>query len=187
MIEYRPGEEAYDQALEKFGKKIPLYGWLAGGALRAFFAHEQVKDLDLFFAEAESVESAKECFLDAGWSIVVDNATVLRMTRYRSSLDLVRMLFESPEKTLENFDFTVACAALSHEKLIVHDRFWFDLAARRLTVNALPFPTASLVRLQRFAGRGYRACPETIRQMALAFIGRTAEQINGEHLYHAVD
>jgi hypothetical protein len=77
--------------------------------------------------------------------------------------------FPTPEETISNFDFTVCCVAVTPSGDVVHhERFFEDLAGRRLAINALPFPLSTLERLQRYVSKGYLACNGTLMQLSEA-------------------
>lgn len=187
-------DERFALAHRRFGWlfeefKVPNHVfWIAGGALRAHFANEKVKDIDVFFPSRSAFKAVWKKIEDNS-EVLVDNGTVRRILylTQKTPIDLVKRPFSSLTATLEAFDFTVACAALSSCALYFHKDFFYDLAGRRLRINALPFPAATLVRLQRYAHRGYHACPETMRQLALAINGASREALEAENLYHAID
>jgi hypothetical protein len=184
--------EPYDLARKRFGwlfELVPEHKasfWIAGGALRAFFAREEIKDIDVFFAKAKDFDAVSK-LAKQDTDVILDNDTVLRVRYKDTVLDLVRRPFHTAVETLANFDFTVACCALSSQALYFDDNFFYDLAAKRLRINALPFPVSTLVRLQRYAHRGYHACPETMRQIALAIHTKSEQAILDESLYHSID
>lgn len=155
--------------------------WIAGGALRRFFARErQASDIDLFFpGEGERVV-VQASLIAQGFSVSFENENVLRMTKERIAFDLVKKYFPDPEATIEAFDFTVACCAVTRARIVHHDDFFIDLAARRLRINALPFPVSTLYRLQKYIRNGYAMCPDTVRAIAAALGTTVPDSVSAE-------
>lgn len=122
--------------------------FLAGGFIRATISGDKVSDIDLFGrSKDEMLNIAKDLTLDRkGRYFQTDNAiTVLSPPRYPVQF-ITRWLFADAEKLVQSFDFTVCQAAIWCEKhqskideetkytfhSMISDRFYSDLAARRL-------------------------------------------------------
>lgn len=178
----------YHSALERFQAFIPPQGgWIAGGALRAHFAREPIKDIDVFFAKQRQLDAELQRLLNFGYTVVYDNPKVLRLNKAHTNVDLVKTKFKDPLNTIAQFDFTVAAIALDADKLVYHEDFFVDLAARRLVLNDVPFPVATLVRIQRYINKGYRCCPEELRKLAGIINSAERKSLAAEDLYHSVD
>lgn len=148
--------------------------WIAGGALRRFFALERrSSDIDLFFPNEEARVEWRTGLtaLEGGFAQTFENENVERVTKGGVRIDLVKKFFPSAEHTIMSFDFTVACAAVTRDNIVLHDDFFIDLAARRLAINALPFPESTLWRMQKYIRNGYSVCPDAIRALAAAMKG----------------
>jgi hypothetical protein len=144
---------------------------LAGGFLRAKVAGEIANDIDLFCETKEAADTYATALAD-GRQVKVwrtKNAfTVISPPRQPVQF-IHRWTFTNPEALIQSFDFTVAKAALwfdrevSSWRSMVDARFYPDLAARRMTYT---FPQrnedagGSLLRVQKFLGRGYHISPE---------------------------
>lgn len=178
--------EQLKQGMERFRpflEKIPAC-WVAGGAVRSFFAGEKIQDVDCFFLSSEMATKAKDALLadqEIKAQVLYENDHVYKMSCKLGLIDLVRRPFLSPTQTLEGFDFTVCCAAVAWQSesvpsaerqllLVYHDTFFIDLAKRRLVISAdpLPFPLSTLQRLHRFAHRNFWACNGTMLTIAKA-------------------
>lgn len=143
--------------------------WMAGGALRSFFAaDEKAADIDLFFPTNEDREKAVKWFKDKKATETFKSDTVTKFRYKKLNFDVVRMLFPTPEDTIDHFDFTVACCAVDTEAIYHHDTFFIDLAGKRLVVHALPFPVSSLRRLHKYVQRGYKTCNGGLLALATA-------------------
>lgn len=139
--------------------------FLAGGFIRSCVAHEEVNDIDLFVPHVDVVQPlAMALSMAMGISRplhTTDNAVTIQS---KPAVQFVhRWVFDSPQQCLESFDFTIACAAIWYAndkwKSRCHDRFYEDLAAKRLVYQS-PVRSeeagGSLLRALKFTSRGYR-------------------------------
>lgn len=146
----------------------------AGGFLRSIIANEKINDIDLFSPTQEEAYSAAQELAGEDKIYITDNAYSVRLKRGMLAQFIHRWTFEKPEDMLNSFDFTIACGAFWYDpgmsnfadikegygwKSMVDDRFYADLAAKRLIYRS---PTrnedagGSLLRVLKFYQRGYR-------------------------------
>ncbi len=144
--------------------------WVAGGAVRDFFTQRSVEtDIDLFFANRLDFSTVRNHWY---WDDLdhlfpsVENDNVIKIITHQGKFDLVKKFFETPEKTVESFDFTVCAAAVDYDNFYYHPDFFMDLASKRLQIVSLPYPIATLARLQRYIKKGYTACNGTMLTLA---------------------
>lgn len=160
--------------------------FLAGGFIRATIAGEEPKDIDLFVPTYnEAMELATQLFGADAMTGGRGPGAVLRSDfAYTGTVEGVtvqvihRWTFASPADVLSHFDFTVARAAVwwdipkastgiddfsfvegeAEWAGECDDAFYPDLAAKRLvyTTPADPEPGGTMLRLLKFAARGYR-------------------------------
>lgn len=182
MIVYKRDEcpEQVRQVIDYFAHQfetLPGRWWIAGGAVRDMYAEGRPgKDIDVFVpddAEMQAVIHGLTHLPAFDGKLLRESKTVADYKTKVGTVQVVKNHFPTPEATLEQFDFTICCAAVVREgekdwRLVVHDTFWIDLACRRLVVNALPYPLSSLERIQKFVRRGYRACNGTLLRFAQA-------------------
>ena len=176
-------------AIDSLKKYLPpkCTCWIAGGALRDHFMQGYPgSDIDLFFPDGENWSIAKEWYLDKARKskIVYENSNTLKLyvKKFRKQIDLVKRFFPSPQATIAEFDFTVCCVAMDYEKVYHHDRFFIDLAARKLVINKLPYPISTLQRLQKYFGKGFRICNGGIIEIAKAIQKLSDEDIAKNHI-----
>ena len=118
--------------------------------------------MDLFCPTADfSLEVAKE--LAKGTKIhTTGNAHTVARKRGISIQFIHRWSYEVVSDLLESFDFTIACGAFwfyDGWRSLCHDRFYQDLAARRLIYQAPKRNEdagGSMLRVLKFYQRGYR-------------------------------
>lgn len=183
--------------------KHPLY--VGGGFVRETIAGGSVKDVDLFGASVEMLETV------AGYITVLREArlhrspnalTVLKPPRIPLQF-ITRWTFSTPEELVSSFDFTVCQAVVwfqnSRWHSAIHPSFYADLAARRLVYTAPVREEAaggSMLRVRKFLQRGYNIQAQSlagvIARLALASNktgaateGEIANAITG--LLHEVD
>lgn len=146
----------------------------AGGFLRSIIANEKINDIDLFSPTQEEAYSAAQELAGEDKIYTTDNAYSVRLKRGLLAQFIHRWTFSKPEDMLNSFDFTIACGAFWYDDSVefnfggvknsgwqsmVDDRFYADLAAKRLIYRA---PTrnedagGSLLRVLKFYQRGYR-------------------------------
>jgi hypothetical protein len=151
-------------------------GWIAGGAVRDYFARVKGdSDIDVFFPSEEVFKSQSKALEDGaldGAKLVYDNSTATGFVWRKREIQLIkRHYFDSPLSTIKMFDFTVCCAAVDLRGVYFHEHFFEDLAGRRLAINALPFPLSTLQRLQRYVQKGFLACNGTLLELSKGIQG----------------
>lgn len=188
MNTFLPGVPIFDSAIERFESLIPPKGgWIAGGSLRAHFAREPIKDIDLFFENGKQWAAENLRLRNFGYETVYDNPKVTRMRLGQLNIDLVKTYFPDIAATISKFDFTVCTAGLNAEVLVLHDDFFVHLSARQLVLNTVDFPVGTLVRLQRYINKGYRICPNELRRLAMICNSANPKNLQEESLYHSID
>lgn len=144
-------------------------GWIAGGAVRDFFAQQPTdSDIDIFFTDAVGFTSAVDTMaLQDDARKLYENPAMVAFKWHGKIVQLIRQhFFASAIETIEAFDFTVCCCAVDLNGVYVHEHFFDDLAGRRLAINKLPFPLSTLERLQKYVSKGFRACNGTLLELA---------------------
>lgn len=134
--------------------------WVAGGALRDWVGRHARKDIDVFFASEKLAYGAVHSMLDdakLGAQVVEKNESVIRLDTDVGRVDLVlKRYFDTALEVVDRFDFTAcACAVDVTGKLTHHVDFEDDAPAKRLVINALPTPVASLWRVHRLKARDW--------------------------------
>ncbi len=148
--------------------------FLAGGYIRALIAGEPPSDIDIFGPDKETLARwAKDIVVEASAVARLHettNAFTVIFSNGRKPLQFIyRWTYSDAERLVNEFDFTIARAAIWHDGLTWQSacdpRFYPDLAARRLVYCA---PTraedagGSLMRVRKFLSRGYRIAPESL-------------------------
>ncbi len=171
---------------------------IAGGFIRTTIAREKVSDIDLFGPDKSTLKMAAQelALTRKGRTYETKNAiTVLAYPRKPAQF-ITRWCFDSTEKLIESFDYTIAQAAIGMRidgetgkhvwYGLCSDEFYPDLAARRLVYTAprrAEDAGGSMMRLRKFLQRGY-----TIQAPSMAaVIARLMSGINLERLHNIAD
>ncbi len=166
---------------------------VAGGFLCSNVAKEEVQDIDLFGPTKEILHDAAER-LAAKWGVKVvetRNAITVAAKGRKPVQFITRWLFTCPEEVIKSFDFTVAQAMAWPEttkgegdpfnwRSLCSDRFYSDLAAKRLTYTGPARNEdagGSMLRVTKFLRRGYTISPASLG----AVMARMANRVNWSH------
>ena len=147
--------------------------YLAGGAVRRVFSGNSSleSDFDFFFASEKAHTDFVASLKD------IDNAKVVRETKNSSTFKVVVndteaeintvsiRFFESVENCIESFDFTACMFGYDGENVITTPQALWDLARRRIRVNKITYPVASLRRLIKYTKQGFYACDGAMKEM----------------------
>lgn len=158
------------KVMQEHGAKIVC----AGGFIRSCIANEPIQDIDLFVPSAEFGRQLAQQIARAHGSAIHTTENAITISGPKTPIQIItRWVFQKPEDVIASFDFTIACAAFWWElspykdgkqdppKLYggCDDRFYEDLAARRLVYRA-PIRNedagGSMLRVLKFYQRGYR-------------------------------
>lgn len=142
----------------------PIKFWIAGGAITSAITGEKINDYDIFSPTPDLLrERLKEAVgftsfeTDHFANFWINDKKIQVISRY-GPID--------QQAIFNTFDFTIVCGAYDGVTFACHDRFWQDIAARRLVVNELTFPLKTLERIAKYAKRGYFACPVGLLKLA---------------------
>lgn len=154
---------------------IPSSCWIAGGALRDYFSLGYcASDIDVFFPSVNEFQKANNFFETKGLKPTFQNDRVTNYIWKKHKIQLITgHYFQSPEDTINAFDFTVACCAVDRERVYHHASFFIDLARKRLVINQLPYPLSTLQRMQKYIKYGYTIC-----NAGLLSIAKAIQQVN---------
>lgn len=140
---------------------IPRF-WIAGGALTAAVSGEKINDFDVFSPFPETLSSFLGTPSFTNGNIAnhyVDGLKVQVVLNHPAEL---------PGQTIDMFDYTIVMAAYDGKHLVHDDRFFEDIAQKRLVANKFGWPLSSLERLAKYSKRGYKPCPFGLLELAEA-------------------
>lgn len=143
--------------------------YVGGGFIRATIAGETPSDIDMFGDDAAWLLSVAHSLvaLRPGAKMHVTKNAITVLTPDRLSVQFItRWTFPDPQALIRSFDFTVCQAAIwrggnqsnSPWRSSIDDRFYEDLAARRLTYTSPVREEeagGSMLRVLKYVKRGY--------------------------------
>lgn len=152
---------------------------LAGGFIRACIAGEQPTDIDLFSPNYDAAKRSVDLLIEETGAKLfpTENAFSVVLPVERKQVQFIhKWTYETAESVLDSFDFTISGAAIWYRDgwwSVCLDRFYLDLAAKRLHYTGKGEPGGSMLRLVKFCRRGYRISPESIA----GIVGRLAHSV----------
>lgn len=155
--------------------------WLAGGAIRRTIQGAKLdSDFDFFFQSEEKFQEFLNLILKGGRVELLEHTKTehneqLKVKSIVNNQEYILQLikidyYPTLADCLETFDYTICQFGLDGETLYAGDFSLWDLGRKRLAVNQITFPVASLRRLLKYSKQGFYACTgclQTILQSAV--------------------
>ena len=142
--------------------------FLAGGALRTLVdADDELKDLDLFFTDEDSLVKTIDYFeAQKGFKNIFacpkrELFTYMNETT-QTKVQLVAKEFYTPEQAIASFDITACCAAWDGQKIYKQRRFVSDVLNKRIHLNNIAYPNATMRRMNKYSHKGYLMTKDAI-------------------------
>jgi hypothetical protein len=172
----------FKQFSEDLNKNI----WIAGGAIRDWFADGKVtKDIDFFCKDRKTMAMlVRELRSKFQYKAYLITKNAIKGYGFvfgkKIDIDIVKKEFESPTICIDAFDFTVCCMAVNADNFYYHKSAIFDLIRKRLVIHKLPHPVDTLKRLNKYIQKGFLACNGTLLTLAKSIAGQDA---NNESIF----
>lgn len=161
---------------------------LAGGAVRNLVEGKEKaeNDYDIFFRsekdflEFKKIEEQKHTMLESEMNVSYSEG--------EKKIQLIKMFYPSVEEILDSFDFTICQFAIdmneSKEKMLYCGELsLWDLARKKLVVNKITFPIASLRRFLKYTTKGFHACGGAMKVFLNDIISKNPQGIENEIKY----
>jgi len=134
--------------------------WIAGGCLMSYFSGQTLtSDIDIFSYNQDNIDIACRYFEETySQKPTSEFETIVNYWKEGKKFQFVKRYFKNPIDCIDQFDFTVCCVALNKDRLIIHKRFFMDLARRRLVLHKLFFPLSTMQRIQKYVKKGFWIC-----------------------------
>lgn len=166
----------FDNAVKRFNnlilselKEKSIKCWIAGGAIRDYFAGIPHKtDYDLFFPDEQNFMAAKKYFTDNDASVKWESDNGIKVVYKGKTYDLVKKYFANPKDTIDAFDFTVSMFAVDSEAVYHGETSFIDLSKRQLMINKITYPASTLSRAFRYTKKGYGLCLGEMQKIILS-------------------
>lgn len=174
--------------VQKLLKENRLY--VGGGFIRAVISGEKVSDIDMFGHDADYLTLVADKITEKreARSFKTKNAITI-LSPPRIPLQFIkRWVFDSADKLVASFDYTVCQAAIWYKNKSWHswigDRFYSDLAAKRLFYTSPVRDEeagGSMLRMRKYLKRGYNIQPESMAAvMARVFMAVDRDKAGNE-------
>lgn len=148
---------------------------IAGGFVRSVITGEEPNDIDMFpLGTLDTTGVVADLKVDRYEQAARTENAITMVRQGRTPIQIVtRWPGKTVDRVLEGFDLTVAAAAVAMKDGVLvgrcHPRFYQDTAARRLVYTrpdrAEAEPGGTLLRLFKYARRGFNASPETLAEV----------------------
>lgn len=164
------GRDELSILLTSLPKPTPEGPWIAGGSVRRMITDGKMGDgdVDYFFkSQAQFHEFCMKIRTEPTFKILDEkvNPNNQQWTlKVPASLSEVKVqainfdYFENVERLLANFDFTVCQFAYDGTNLHCGDFALWDLARKRIVINNVRFPIATLRHMLKYNRQGFFAC-----------------------------
>jgi hypothetical protein len=150
--------------------------YLAGGAMRSLITGETPQDYDLFFSEESEVDLVKEKLAVMGaecywacpegkmfsYKIVKKVEDEFFNDKIEIKIQLILETYENLEDHLQLFDFDCCCCGTDGQSITFTKKFVKSVKFKRLTLNCLMFPVATIKRLVKFSNKGFNINPSVV-------------------------
>lgn len=144
--------------------------FIAGGYITKKLSGETPNDIDFFFSSRTHIA---RFLLDIRKNLKFKSRYVgknlirgtIELYGKRMKVDLVKRLFKSEQDVIDNFDFTICCFCISKDSYVYHKDAPFDLLQKKLNINHILYPAATLMRLQKYVKRDFTYCKGVVRDI----------------------
>lgn len=153
------------EVVQKLVQKSPSVV-LAGGALRMLVdpCNEEICDYDLFVTDQGVLEKLLADIQALGYTKVFECPKRELFTFVTADEPKIQVINKRPYKDcgdiISSFDITASCAAWDGENFYKHERFVFDVLNKRINLNTVEYPNATMKRIVKYALKGYTLTPQ---------------------------
>jgi hypothetical protein len=194
IIDYKVKQSRFSACNKSVFSLITVFSgslFLAGGFFRSWIHKgEKVEDYDIFFTNLEQKEAASKYIEELGFCKVFtcplgelitfkneDGVKVQFITKFQ---------YESVKSCVQSFDLTACCCGYEFKtgKIYCHADWLADVKRKTIAFNDVTFPVASIARIVKYHGKGYRYTGETLKHFVTLIAGR---EFDGDKLGLYVD
>lgn len=169
MIQFDNAVTRYRKLILEDLKTAEIKCWIAGGALRDYFMGVPIKtDYDLFFPDEENYKKASDFFKKENADIKWESDNGMKVKYKGKTFDLVKKFFESPQATINAFDFTASMISVDYDNVYHGETTFLDLAKRQLMINKITYPASTMSRAFRYYKKGFSMCLGEMKKMVEA-------------------
>jgi hypothetical protein len=144
---------------------LPRIGWIAGGAVRRTLINKPIdSDYDYFFKSEEDFDKFEK-MLPSSLKLVNETAHHKHWRGTVGDSDLkvnvqgIKFKFyDTVEDCINSFDYTITMFALDGDDLVTTPEALWDLGRRKLVINKITYPVATMRRMLKYSKQGFTAC-----------------------------
>lgn len=159
-------ETDFSVALSRLPNVTPPGPWVAGGSVRGLFARTSMdSDFDFFFSNADQASVFTSAVEVAGALLKSKNdknsTWIIPASQAGPEIRVQAVTFayfESMQKVIESFDFTICQFAFDGTHFEVGEFSLWDVARKRIVPARITFGVSSLRRLLKYGRQGYTIC-----------------------------
>jgi hypothetical protein len=160
---YKHFFDLFQEIESKLGKVSYKY-WVAGGCFTCHFTGSKINDYDFYTNDPKKfIEDLSKHYTE----IKTDLPNAVNFQFGDTVLQVTDYPYDSPLRTIYNYDYTVCCIAFDGQNITRAETFWEDLSSRKLQIrknNIHPFQ--AFERLVKYSKRGFNPTQETMLRVA---------------------
>lgn len=175
-------------AISWFDRLRAIDCFVCGGFVRAYYAGENPRDMDIYFRNMDDYNFAMHTVEEAQ-AAYTSNLQKLKVRRASETENAVtwiidgkcvqfvkKFMFGDIKEIIDSFDFSICACGLDVARELVYfdDDFFEHLAARVLVFRGSLFPLSSMSRAFKYVKRGYHICDENIISIVKEIVSRNS-------------
>jgi hypothetical protein len=134
--------------------------YLGGGAIRSVLNKEKINDLDFFFSNPDQKSRFVQFLKDIGSEEIFACPKGELFTYKKNDIKIqviANKYFQQADDLIGTFDFEICMCCLQGNTLTTYDDVLRTIRDKKLTINRITFPSASLKRMSKYISYGYKA------------------------------
>ena len=158
-------------------------GWIAGGAVRAYFNGEKTSDIDIFSTSQEKMLENIKSINTSNSDKIYETKTNITFNINGKVIQFMKLYHPNLESLFDSFDFTLCQFAMDKDGNIFSTVESVTSVLRgHLSVHKIQegFQLDSLRRAFKYYDKGYRPCLGSISDMAKSFSSMSEEQVRNQ-------
>lgn len=125
---------------------------------------DKICDIDVFFKSLNKLQDTKDVLTNEGFVEVFacpkgELFTYKNEDGFKIQL-ITKFIYPDIDTLIGSFDITACCAAYDGKNFVAHQRFVFDVLNKRINLNAITYPVATLNRITKYVQKGYALTPD---------------------------
>lgn len=152
--------------VERIWVQLRVQGcWLAGGAVRRTLIKQPLdSDFDFFFTDSGAKDAFISKCLEKGLRKVKETKHhtqfegVLEGSDIPVVIQAIHFIYGGIEVILKNFDYTITQFVYDGETMYTTSYALWDLGRKKLALNKVTYPVATMRRMLKYTNQGFTAC-----------------------------